>query len=162
MKLCVKAGIVIAALTIELVLANILGMNTIKPDLVFLVVICLAYIFGAEEGVLVGFTGGLLKDIFSVHFLGINALAQTIIGYITGIIKERIFYQHLMWVVAISAFVFTFVNNLIIYFILNALYSNYDFVIVLKNFALTQAIMNSILAPFVYIGIKKIFSYLHQ
>ncbi len=162
MKLWAKAGIVVVALVLELVLANILGLNTIKPDLMLIVVICMSFISGTEEGTITGFAGGLLKDIFSVHFLGFNALVKTSIGYIAGVIRAKIFSQHLMWIVAISTFIFTFMNNLIIYFLLNALHSNYDFAILLKRFILTQAIINSILAPFVFMGIMKLFSYLNR
>ena len=162
MKLWVKAVVVIAALMIELLLANIPGLNVIKPDLVLIVVICLSFISGAEEGLITGFAGGLLKDIFSVHLMGINALTKTLIGFIAGVIREKIFYQHLMWLVAISTFIFTFINNLIIYLLLNALYSNYDFTVILKGFILTQAIINTILAPFIFIGIRKLYTYFNR
>ena len=162
MKLWAKAVVVIAALMIELLLANIPGLNVIKPDLVLIVVICLSFISGAEEGLITGFAGGLLKDIFSVHLMGINALTKTLIGFIAGVIREKIFYQHLMWLVAISTFIFTFINNLIIYLLLNALYSNYDFTVILKGFILTQAIINTILAPFIFIGIRKLYTYFNR
>jgi len=162
MKLLAKTGIVLVALLIEFVLASILGINTVKPDLILIVVICMSFISGTEEGTIVGFAGGLLKDVFSVHYLGINALVKSLIGYIAGVIRERIFSQHIMWVVAISTFIFTFINNMIIYFLLNALHSNYDFAMIIKNFVLSQAIMNSILSPFLFIGIKKIFTYLSR
>jgi len=162
MKLWTKAGIVIIALVTELALANILKFNIVKPDLMLIVVICLSFIFGTEEGVTVGFAGGLLKDIFSVHLLGINALVKTLIGFIAGVIREKIFSQHLMWVVTIFTFIFTFINNLIIYLLLNALQSNYNFAVILKGFFLNQAIINSLLAPFIFTGIKKIFLYLNR
>lgn len=158
----VKAGIIVFTLMIELVMANILNYDAVKPDLMLIVVICLSFISGAEEGMIAGFTGGLLKDIFSVHLLGINALVKTVIGYISGVIREKIFYQHLMWIVAIFTFIFTFMNNLIIYFLINALHPNYDFAIILKRFMLSQAIINSILAPLIFIGIRKIFVYIRR
>ncbi|MFW6148513.1 MAG: rod shape-determining protein MreD [Atribacterota bacterium] len=162
MKILVKAGIIVATLMIELVMANILSFDAVKPDLMLIVVICLSFISGAEEGIIAGFTGGLLKDIFSVHLLGINALVKTVIGYIAGVIREKIFSQHLMWIVAIFTFIFTFMNNLIIYFLINALYSNYDFAVILKRFMLSQAIINSMLAPLIFIGIRKIFVYIRR
>lgn len=162
MKLLAKTGIVVIALLIEFVLANMLGLKTIKPDLMLIVVICMSFISGTEEGTIVGFAGGLLKDLFSVHFLGINALVKSLIGYIAGVIRERIFSQHIMWVVAISTFIFTFINNIIIFFLLNALNTNYDFAITIRNFVLSQAIINSIISPFLFIGIKKIFTYINR
>jgi len=158
MKLLAKVGIIALALAIELGLANILDLNSVKPDLLLIVVICMAFISGTEEGTIAGFAGGLIKDVFSVHFLGINALAKTLIGYIAGVIKDKIFSQHIIWIVAIATFVFTFINNFIVYYLLNALHVGYDFAIILKKFIFSQAIMNTLLSPFIYTGIKKIFT----
>ena len=162
MKLWAKAGIIIITISIELVIANLLGMNAIKPDFILIVVICLSFLSGSEEGVIVGFAGGLLKDIFSVHILGINALVKTVIGYLSGILRERVFHQHLLWLVAISTFVFTVINDLLVYFLLNALHSNYDFTVMVKNFILIQAVINTIFAPFFFLGIQKLFNYLNR
>jgi len=162
MKTIVKAVIIIVTLILELIISNILDINSIKPDLMLIVVICLSFIFGAQEGTVLGFTGGLLKDIFSVNLLGINALAKTVIGYFSGEIREKIFYQHLMWIVAIFTFAFTFINNIVVYFIMNALQTNYNFAIILKNTVLIQAIFNSILAPLIFIAIKKVFKFIQR
>ncbi len=159
MKIWVKSGIIIIALILEMILANFLSHHIVKPDLVLIVVICFSFISGSEEGVVTGFAGGLLKDIFSIHLLGMNAMVKTIIGYISGIIKDRIFYQHLIWMVTISAFIFTILNNIIIYYLLHALHANYDFMILLKKVTLIQAMMNSIIAPFIFTGIKNTMSY---
>lgn len=162
MKLLVKAGILVSTLIVELVLVNLMDLNTVKPDLILIVVICLSFISSNEEGILAGFIGGLLKDIFSVHLLGINALVKTIICYLSGIIRGKIFYQHLLWLVAISTFVFTIFNNMMFFFLLNALYSNYDFAVILKKYILIQAIINTILAPPIFMGMQKLFNYLNR
>lgn len=160
MKFWAKAGIIIITISAELVLANLLGIHTVRPDFILIVVICLSFLSGTEEGVISGFAGGLLKDIFSVHVLGINALVKTVIGYLSGILREKIFYQHLLWLVVISTFIFTIINNLLTYLLLNALHSNYDFAVMTKSFTLIQAIINSIFAPLIFWGIRKLFNYL--
>jgi len=162
MKIIVKGAIILFTVFLELLISNIIDINMVKPDLMLIVIICLSFIFGAQEGTIMGFTGGLLKDIFSVNLLGINALAKTVIGYFSGVIREKIFYQHLMWIVAIFTFIFTFINNSILYFIMNALQADYNFAIILKNTVLIQAIINSILSPLIYIGIKKVFIYIKR
>ncbi|MBN2395453.1 MAG: rod shape-determining protein MreD [Candidatus Atribacteria bacterium] len=162
MKLLVKIGILVFALVVELILSNMLNFNTVKPDLVLIVVICLSFISTSEEGIIAGFLGGLLKDIFSVHLLGMNALVKTVICYLSGIIREKVFSQHLLWIVIISVFFFTIVNNGIIFLLLNALHTDYDFVGVLKKTTLIQAVINAILAPLILVGIQKLFSYLKQ
>ncbi len=162
MKFWLKTGVILLALASELVLANIVGLRNVKPDIILIVIICISFISGAENGIIAGFTGGLLKDIFSVHFLGINALVKTLIGYIAGVLRDKIFSQHIMWIVIISTFIFTIVNDLIVYFLLNALYSDYSFIVTLKKFILNQAVINSLLSPLIFIGIKKIFNYFQK
>ncbi len=159
MKICIKAGIILFTILLELLLSNFLVLNTIKPDLILIVVICMSLISGPEEGTAVGFIGGMLKDIFSVHYLGVNALVKTVIGYIAGLTREKIFPQHLMWIVVISTFVFTLANNMAVYFILKALHTDYDFSNILQNIIFSQAILNCVLSPFVFVGINKIFTY---
>jgi rod shape-determining protein MreD len=159
MKYWVKAGIVIIAIILESVLGNVLKIETVKPDLILITVICLSFLSSSEEGVIVGFAGGLLKDIFSINLLGTNALVKTIIGYLSGIIRERIFHEHLLGIITIATFFFTLFNNILIYLLLNALHSDYDFAIMARKFMLFQALLNCIIAPFVFLAIKKLLDY---
>ena len=162
MMLLVKAGIILITMAIELLFASIVEIDVIKPDFILIVVICISFISGAEEGTIFGFAGGLLKDIFSVHFLGINALTKTLIGYVAGTIREKIFSHHIIWIAAISAFVFTVINNVMTYFLLKSLYSNYNFDANFKNITITQALINAIVLPLFFIGINKIFYYFRR
>ena len=77
MKIWGKAGIIVFTLIIELTLANVVSLNIAKPDLMLIVVICLSFLTNPQEGIVIGFVGGLLKDIFSVSLLGTNALVKT-------------------------------------------------------------------------------------
>ena len=162
MKIWGKAGIIVLTLILELVLANIVNFNTVKPDLMLIVIICLAFLSNPQEGIVVGFAGGLLKDIFSVSLLGIHALVKTTIGYLSGIIRERIFYQHLLWIITIATFFFTLLNNTLVYYLLKSFHTDYIFVTILKKYLIIKAIINSALAPLVYIGIKRLLTYFQR
>ena len=162
MKIWGKAGIIVLALILELVLANVVSFNTVKPDLVLIVIICLAFLSNPQEGIIAGFAGGLLKDIFSVSLLGTHALVKTTIGYLSGIIRERIFYQHLLWIITIATFFFTFLNDIFIYYLLKSFHTDYTFITILKKYLIIKAIINSVLAPLAYIGIKRILTYFQR
>lgn len=157
-----KIGIIVFAQLIELLLVNIVNFDAVKPDLVLTAIICLSFLYGSEDGIIIGFIGGLLKDIFSVNLLGTHALVKTVIGYISGIIREKIFQQHLVWIVTIATFVFTILNNAFIYYLLSIFHANYDFVETFKKYSVIHAIINSILAPFIFIGIRKLSVYLQR
>jgi len=159
MKFWIKTGIIIAAIILESVLVNVLKIDTVKPDLILITVICLSFLSSSEEGVIVGFAGGLLKDLFSINILGTNALVKTIIGYISGIIRERIFYEHLLVIIIIATFFFTLLNNILIYLLLNAFHSNYNFAIIARKYILLQALINCVISPFIFLAIKKILAH---
>ena len=154
----INTGILVITIVIEMTIANLLNLYAIKPDLMLVVVISMAFYNDSEKGAIIGFAGGLLKDLFSVHFLGVNALVKTVVGYLSGVIRDRIFSYHLLWIVAIFTFGFSLVNNLIVYILLSALHSNYDFVHILSTVSLWQAVINACISPFVFLGLKKIFS----
>lgn len=159
MKVWSKIGIIVFTQIIELLLVNIISFDAVKPDLMLITIICMSFLNGSEDGIIMGFTGGLLKDIFSVNLLGTNALVKTVIGYVSGIIREKIFQQHLIWIVTIATFVLTILNNIFIYYLLGAFHANYDFTEIFRKYLLTQSIINSILAPFVFISIRKLLLY---
>lgn len=159
MKVWIKAGIIGITLAVEMILNHFLDIHVVKPDLVLITVISLSFILGAEEGVIVGFFGGFIKDIFSVHFLGLHAFVKTVIGYCVGMIREKIFNQHLIWLILIFTFLFTIINDFILYFLLNSLYTYHDFIHVVQKMTLLKAILNSLIAPFVFLGIKRIMDY---
>lgn len=162
MKVWLKVGIIVFTQAIELLLVNIITFDAVKPDLMLITIICLSFLNGSEDGIIMGFTGGLLKDIFSVNLLGTNALVKMVIGYISGIIREKIFQQHLIWIVTIATFVFTILNNILIYYLLGVFYSNYDFTEAFRKYLLTHAIINSILAPFIFVNIRKVLIYMQR
>lgn len=63
-----------------------------SPDMALLMVIGCARWLDAEVGVLLGFVGGLLLDLFGTAPLGLNALAFTLAAYMTVRAGERFYY----------------------------------------------------------------------
>lgn len=59
-----------------------------RPDLVLVVVVCLALSNGPAVGMLAGFGGGLVLDALSDHVLGLLALVFCVIGYFAGIVRS--------------------------------------------------------------------------
>ena len=162
MKIALKFGIIIFTLLFELLLGNILNFEMAKPDFMLIVIICLSFLSDYQEGILAGFTGGFIKDIFSVGFLGTHALIKTAIGYISSIIKERVFYQHLLWLIAGCYFLVTFLNNILIFYLLRSLYNDYVFINIFNKYTFLQAVINSILSPLIFLGIKKLLATVHR
>jgi len=67
-----------------------IAIMSVKPDLPLLALFYMSIRFGMMPGVFVGFFLGLGHDLFSSALLGQNALAMSVVGFISGIFNERV------------------------------------------------------------------------
>ena len=63
----------------------------IKPDLILIIVLGIAFFQGSYRGMAVGFLGGLLEDVFSGANLGTNALAKVLCGFLASVVGKRVY-----------------------------------------------------------------------
>lgn len=61
-----------------------------RPDLVIVLVVCVALVDGPNTGVVFGFTAGLALDLLSQHPLGVLALVLAVFGYVVGSGRDRL------------------------------------------------------------------------
>lgn len=156
MKIYLKIGIIVFTLLIQLTLINLFTIQGLKPDLILLVVIVFSLLKGAEEGAISGFASGLLQDIFSSGLLGINALAKTVMGFVCGVLKERIFAEHILFIIPVITFLVSISQSMLIFLVLNAFGVEYSLVWSLKQVAIPEALYNSLLSPFIFLAVKRI------
>jgi rod shape-determining protein MreD len=86
------AGVILAtviALTLQTVLGRYLIRGTVAADLVLVVVVYAALLFGPVTGLMTGTVAGLVQDYLSTGVVGIGALAKTVVGFVTGIIGSQ-------------------------------------------------------------------------
>jgi len=157
MKILLKGAIIVVALVIQLTLINSVTILGIKPDLILIVVVVFSLLKGAKEGTISGFTSGLLQDIFSTGLLGMNALAKTVIGFTCGIFKEKIFYEHILFLIPVITFIASFMQSILIFLLLRAFGIEYGLDWSLKQIALPEALYSSLLSPFIFLVINKLF-----
>ena len=67
------------------------GIKWGRPDLLLILVVLWGWERGWKEGLVVGFAVGLLNDIFFSPLLGLNAFSLSLVGYLTGEIRERVY-----------------------------------------------------------------------
>ena len=72
------------ALVLQLVLVDRIAIFGVRPDLTVLIVVLLGLRGGPLTGMLVGFCLGLVQDLLTPATLGMNMLAKTILGHISG------------------------------------------------------------------------------
>lgn len=61
-----------------------------RPDLVIVLVVCVALVDGPNTGVAFGFAAGLALDLLSQHPLGVLALVLAVVGYVVGSGRDRL------------------------------------------------------------------------
>ncbi len=156
MKILLKGAIIVIALLIQLTLINSITILGIKPDLIIIIVVIFSLLKGEKEGTISGFASGLLQDIFSTGLLGINALAKTVTGFICGILKEKIFHEHILFLIPVITFFASLMQSILIFLLLRAFGVEYNLAWSLKQIALPEALFNSLLSPFIFLAIDKL------
>ncbi|SCK20118.1 rod shape-determining protein MreD [Streptomyces sp. WMMB 714] len=88
-RILLSAVLVVGALIVQVSVLARLQLPGAVPDLLLLVVLGLAMVYGHTAGALTGFAGGLLADLAppAEHAVGRYALVLCVIGYAAGLTK---------------------------------------------------------------------------
>src|SRR2546427_8609202 len=82
--------VVLTALVLQSTLFSQVTLAGVKPELVYLVTIVLAFLEGPASGAVAGFSGGMAQDFLLNQPKGITALTLTLVGYAVGMIRHYI------------------------------------------------------------------------
>jgi rod shape-determining protein MreD len=92
------------------------SIKGVVPDMVLIFVIFYALLNGAEKGARYGLICGLLEDLYTGRFIGINALSKAATAYIIGKLQGRVFAENV--VVGIIGVILGSLLNACLFFIL--------------------------------------------
>lgn len=121
LKIVNGALILLLVVVFQSFFSDALRLANVKLDLPLLLVVFIGLTRGPNEGLIHGFLIGLLVDVLTPHFLGLNALIKTILGYLVGNFRENLFLESIYFkgLLIFLALVF---NDLVYY----AVYSGVD------------------------------------
>ncbi|GHG03395.1 rod shape-determining protein MreD [Streptomyces albogriseolus] len=90
-RILLSSSLIVVALVIQVSVLARLHLPGAVPDLLLLVVLGLALVYGHVGGALVGFAAGLLADLAppADHAAGRYALVLCVIGYLAGLVKPE-------------------------------------------------------------------------
>jgi len=87
-------AVLVLALLLQTTVVPDLRVLGVCPDLMLLCTVCAALVGGPELGGIVGFSAGLLADLFlSTTPLGLSALAFSLIGYAVGSVRRTVLQE---------------------------------------------------------------------
>ena len=106
--------LMILALLVQTSWAHTLEIFGVRPDFVLLLVVYVGIVSGQVEATLLGFVSGFLLDVYNPAFMGVNALANAVVGFAVGYSREGIVAEELR-VQGLVVFVAGLIQNLIFF-----------------------------------------------
>ena len=91
---------------------NAISIAEGKPDIVLILVVFYALFHGHIHGGLLGVAFGLMEDLMTGRFIGLNAICKGLTGFIVGLMSERL-YKNNFSIPVITVFVATFLHSII-------------------------------------------------
>lgn len=131
-------------------LCQYIAIAGVKPNLMLIFVVSIAFLRGNTEGMLTGVIMGLLHDCYFGQVIGINLFLYAIIGYFVGCLTEHFNKDNIIAPVFLTIIATLFYN--LGYYMLNIIlrgYTTFSSYIILN--ILPELIYNIILSFIVYI-----------
>lgn len=140
---------VIISFLLQSTLFQTLSFASISPNLLVILTSAFGFMRGKKEGMVIGFFGGLLMDIFYGSVLGFYALIYMYVGYVNGFFR-KIFFPEDIKLPMILISVSDLTCNLLVYF--------FQFLF-RKQFAFDYYLIHIIIPEWVYTILVTIFMY---
>lgn len=136
------------AIFFQSTIVNAYSIQNALPDLVLIFVVFYALMNQAGKSAVYGFLCGLLEDLFLGRFIGMNALAKGITGFILGKLQGHVFKENLL--VGITAVLLgTIINSLLLFLLSIVVFEVFNINLNLVTTILLQGLYNVLLsAPF--------------
>ena len=119
-------AVILVCFLLQSTVFQYLTFATIKPNMLIVVTSSFGFMRGKKAGLFVGFSSGLLVDLFWGGALGFNMLLYSFIGYVNGSFK-RMFYDDDVKLPIVLIGVSDFLYGLLIYAFLYMLQGDFAF-----------------------------------
>ncbi len=140
---------------LQTTLVPLLPFGEARPDLFLVMVVAWGIVRGGGEATLWGLGGGLVLDLFSGAPFGIQTLALGAVGLLADLMGTAFFRSNFL--IPLAA---VFIGTILYYFLQAAAMQSLGYQVLwepfLRGIVLPAAIMNTLLMPFVYGGLRRI------
>ena len=90
MRILHHALLVALALLIQTAWTHGISIADIRPDVVLIIIVYIGIRSGQLEATIFGFASGFLLDVYNPEFMGVNALANSVVGFAVGYTRAGI------------------------------------------------------------------------
>ena len=133
---------VVILYVIQSSLLPFISIHGISADLLLLFVVSLSFQKGRRNGALIGFLAGLLQDLATGTFFGINVFIKMIVGYVCGMFSRQVYKEQFFLMIVAVMFASAFHYVVYVAFVL---FLGYQFNV------LTQ--FNSVFIPMMFFNV---------
>ncbi|MBO8128587.1 MAG: rod shape-determining protein MreD [Peptococcaceae bacterium] len=105
------------ALILQSTVLHFVQVAGVKPDLILVLVVIHAILNGPRKGAFLGFMAGLLQDLLTGYFVGLNAISKALIGGLVGLGQYNIYKDNVL-IIGVIGFGATLGAEAINYFLL--------------------------------------------
>ncbi|MFG6368294.1 MAG: rod shape-determining protein MreD [Lachnospiraceae bacterium] len=141
--------VMLCGFVLQTTLFQTLSFGGISPNILIIITVSYAFMYGGKCGMVVGFLCGLLMDIFYGNVLGFYALVYLYIGAANGVFHS-IFYQDDIKLPLVLILVSDFVYTFICYVLLYLLRRRFDILYYLKYIMIPEVVYTIFVTVFIY------------
>lgn len=87
------AALAAALFVLQTSLLPLMAYHGVTADLMLLLTVSVAFLRGTRQGAFMGFGAGLMQDLASGTFFGVNTFSRTLLGLIFGKFADRVFKE---------------------------------------------------------------------
>ena len=149
--------IAVFALTIilQFTLISRISVKGVMPDLVLIMIIAIALQKGRVPGVVMGFFGGLIFDVFGTGFVGLSSLANALAAYFIGFFGGGYLERPLG--IVIGLLFVSFLIHDVAYFTILSMGTSFGFFKILFYQILPQTFYTLVVTIIIYLTRPKLF-----
>jgi rod shape-determining protein MreD len=138
-------------------------VHRLRPDLLLIFTLYLAFLFPPTLGGILAFLMGYLMDLFSGNTFGFYALSRTLVFFVAQFLKER-FYLEGFSFQCLFAFIFSILEGGFTLVLINALQSVPvgNLYASLFTLLLPQSLLTGLASPFLFLLFQKVRFFLFQ
>ncbi len=140
---------IIVFFVIQSAIVHYFALASISPNFLIILTSSFGFMRGRKQGLVIGFSIGLLYDVFYSDLLGLHALIFLLIGYLNGLFKRMFFDDDIKLPLLLIGFS-DVLYSLYIFFVMFLLRSRFDIFHYLQSIIIPELVYTLLAALFVY------------
>lgn len=134
-----------------------IAIMDIKPNIILILVVCIAFLKGENDGFFTGVAAGLIQDCYSGHYIGSNVFIYGLIGYFVGHLCADLYKENIMapmGITLVASFCYDF-----LFYVINVLLNGFvDILYFIKWKIVPGMVYNALISLVMYMIVYYIIS----